>query len=73
MLHEKSSNITHSGMVSNGGREGTKEKDGRMEISAEQETRPCSYFHLPFAPGRLPCPIGAGEEPIAPASRWEGS
>ena len=58
-------------MVSNGGREGTKEKDGRMEISAEQETRPRPHFHLPLATGCLPCPLGAGEEPIALGGREE--
>ena len=55
-------NLTLSGMVSNGRRERIKEKDRGMEISAEQETRPRPYLHLPLAPGRLPCTLGTGEE-----------
>ena len=58
-------------MVSNGRRERTKEEDGRMEVSAEQETRPRPHIYLPLALGRLPCPLGAGDEPIALGGREE--
>ena len=58
-------------MVSDG-REGPKEEeDGGVEISAEQKTRSRPYFHFPPALGRLPCPLGAGDEPIALGGREE--
>ena len=57
------SDLTPSGMVSDG-RELSKEEEdgGELEVSAEQEARPRPHFHLPPALGRLPCPPGAGEE-----------
>ena len=56
------SDLTPSGMVSDGRELCKEEEDGGVEISAEQETRPRPHFHLPPALGRLPCPLGAGEE-----------
>ena len=42
-----------------------------MEVSAEQETRPRPHIYLPLALGRLPYPLGAGDEPIALGGREE--